>query len=1101
MDKKLLDALNNLSFALEEISDALNNAKSNKPKSATTTALQGGDMNNQIKLLDKGIKDLKKDNKEILKNQKTLIDLARGKDDKTEKVGAIGDPKQKEKIKDGVSSIILIAVGVLAIGAAFKLIGNVNFASVIALAIALPLLAHAFQEIAKMKELKPNEIGNMVFVVLAISVAITLSSYILSMVAPVGAYQAFTAILIAAAFSVMAYNLHKITDAMAKINLGGLRNLIFMPLVFIALSAAIVGSSYLLGMVKPIGFAQAITAILIAGMFTVISYGLGKLLNAFSGLGAGAIVASFLLPIVLVSISRAIVNSSFILSKVQPITLGQAVTSILIAGMFSVISYGLGKLLNAFSGLGAGAIVASFLLPIILVSISRAIVDSSHLLSGVKLITFGQFLTSVGIAIVFIPISFALPYISKALKDINVVKAILMPIILVAMAYAIQQASLILSEVKSINIGLLFNIIAQSITLAIIGIALGYAFKLIGGIPITTVIKGGLILLAIAATLMLSSLIIAKGTYDVYPDLNWVLNTALALGTFGAAVIALGLIATTGVGLVAYLAGIPMVLGIAATIVKVSEILSKGTFNNPGMFEWAASTALLYATFTPILILLGGVAVANAVVSAFGPNPWKLAGGMMIDIANTIVGVSNVFKEASFTGGPSKDWAEGVGIAIGAFAPVYRMLVANSIMKIFGGGGIGPDDFNKAIETVSGGIIFAAKLFANTTAFKNGPPKAWAEGVGGAIGAFAPVYAVLAKSKGTWKKGPSIDDMKNAIKTISESIVEAANFFGKNEAAFDITKAPKKAWAEGVGGAISAFIPALDFISKNSGIFRGDGSKLLLKGLTGTAMGIVNASHLLSGGNYNTIVPETWTTSLSKSIKTYVDLIANYIYPKREWLGDALSKFSWVTKSMKKTGKIFGQIGKSVANVPENWMVNVDSNIRMYIELAKYLTTAKTQYSSVTNAVSNMKEIALSYTQLAKGVSKLNSELEKIDLDKLNALKNLTGSIVLLSLMDSEQFNSMMDALEEKASVFVDVINELDKKTEKAGGGTKAAPSPNIKSGGGAGVPQKSMSDLYAIMESVDAKLAQIAKSNDNLSKYVDEIRTSDLDIKKGRKY
>jgi hypothetical protein len=34
-------------------------------------------------------------------------------------------------------------------------------------------------------------------------------------------------------------------------------------------------------------------------------------------------------------------------------------------------------------------------------------------------------------------------------------------------------------------------------------------------------------------------------------------------------------------------------------------------------------------------------------------------------------------------------------------------------------------------------------------------------------------------------------------------------------------------------------------------------------------------------------------------------------------------------------------------------------------------------------------------------------------------------------------------------------------------------------------------------MQSVDARLAVIARSNDNLSKYVDEIRGSDLDIKK----
>jgi hypothetical protein len=49
-------------------------------------------------------------------------------------------------------------------------------------------------------------------------------------------------------------------------------------------------------------------------------------------------MAALVLPIMLPAISIAIALSSWALGYVTPISLGQAITSILIAGMFTVIS-------------------------------------------------------------------------------------------------------------------------------------------------------------------------------------------------------------------------------------------------------------------------------------------------------------------------------------------------------------------------------------------------------------------------------------------------------------------------------------------------------------------------------------------------------------------------------------------------------------------------------------------------------------------------------------------------------------------------------------------------------------------------------------------
>jgi hypothetical protein len=181
-------------------------------------------------------------------------------------------------------------------------------------------------------------------------------------------------------------------------------------------------------------------------------------------------------------------------------------------------------------------------------------------------------------------------------------------------------------------------------------------------------------------------------------------------------------------------------------------------------------------------------------------------------------------------------------------------------------------------------------------------------------------------------------------------------------------------------------------------------------------------------------------------------------------------------------------------------MQNVYSNVVLYIELAKYLTEANANYSSVTTAVTNLNRIADGYSNLAQGVSKLNTELEKMDMEKLSALRSLTGSIILMSLMDSEQFTEMMDALEEKAKIFVKVINELESEAKEGKPGKDSTSGVNVKSGGGEKrAPEKTMSDLYSIMESIDVKMTELVASNDNLSKYVDEIRSDDLDLKKKR--
>ena len=212
MDKKLLDGLDNLSEALVMIAEALEK-KSEQSNSATTNALTSGDFTTQIKEINVGIKSIQKDTKKILENQQTILAMSNKKEKKSSLVEDVGgDQKAESNLKKGVATILLIAVGVLAIGLAFKLIGKVDFLSVVSLSLAMVLVSIAFEKIAKLK-LNIKEAAMAAGVMVIMSIAITMSSWVLGLVRPIGFGQALTAILVAGMFTVISYGIGKLLKA------------------------------------------------------------------------------------------------------------------------------------------------------------------------------------------------------------------------------------------------------------------------------------------------------------------------------------------------------------------------------------------------------------------------------------------------------------------------------------------------------------------------------------------------------------------------------------------------------------------------------------------------------------------------------------------------------------------------------------------------------------------------------------------------------------------------------------------------------------------------------------------------------------------------
>ena len=465
---------------------------------------------------------------------------------------------------------------------------------------------------------------------------------------------------------------------------------------------------------------------------------------------------------------------------------------------------------------------------------------------------------------------------------------------------------------------------------------------------------------------------------------------------------------------------------------------------------------------------------------------WLVLGGVAMGVvALTVVAIGgilsqggDIYKEGNY---PSIGWSSGVGLALYPLA--FSALLIGALVLT----GVGAVALGVGLLTMYGiakTVVKIAKLF-NGVNWSKYPDVKWAKGVGTSLSAFGKIMGdvglkgiLLNKIGAIFGTGP--EDLADQMIKVDKKFADAG------DTAF--TKYPNQDWANNVGGLLLKFAEL-----QTSGGVGG-----FVAGLTGnlkrTAQSIVDVDKKLAEGNYTKYPKSDWSTSVATLLKSFADASSS------SSLGDALknkltgSPFTAIAQNIVDVSKKLSE-GKYTNGMPGDYMTSLANNIKSFIEVSNLLDNSK--LGNVNNTVDNIKKISDGYSELAKGLNKIGGELSKIDTDKLQALKNLTGSIVLMSLMDSDQFEKMMSALEDKAKIFVGVMNDLDGGESKGlKTGTSAVKTPS----GGTANNQKTINDLYLVMSSVDASLSSIAKSSGNVSKYVDEIRTGESPLKRDKK-
>lgn len=1105
MDKELMLALSNLSDAISYLSDTLKNGKKDKKddESASTKALIKGDfVKNMTTKLDK----IEKTTDKILSNQSAILNSVKSKTnnktsdtDTVEKLGK--NKKAGDNFKKGVGVILAIAAAVLAIGVAFKLLGKVNFLTVISLAIALPLLAYAFAVVhmtLKKVGFDPlRDSANFILAITSIALSITVASWILSKTSILSAGKAFSILLISGLFGFMAFGVAKLLLAFkkAKLSLVGLvKTVIFLPLVMIGMSMAITMSSWILQGVVPIGIRQAFSAILISAIFTVLAFGLAKIMKGINKLKASSIGKIPLLSMIFPALATAIVASSYLLQLTAWVSLKQAFSAILISAVFVVLSIGLSKILGALKDVQPSNMLKVGFLPIIFVAMSTAIWGSSLLLQNVATMKIGQFWTSLGITILFAAMTPPLVMILRTLEKtkINYASMFLIPVLYTVMAGAIFASSWILSKTKIIpnekskQIAFFSIAIAASISSFILIIALAKKTN----INIKDVLIGGALIIAISTAISLSSIVLSVGNYSKHPSLAWALGVglsillmtptiialgivaasgvgvgALALGiamipiicsgivvadmvlqkgsyakypplvwatsvslllvTFAIATITLGTIALTGIGLVAIYAGSKMISIISKSIVSVSNVISKGNYNKYPPVSWALSISLLIGVMTASIITLGGIVMTGIGLVAIyaGLKIMKL-------VAQSIVDTAGILKGGDFTGGPTKEWAEGVGLSISAFAPAIKAVAGEGIVGLFKGG-LSVATVKSTITSIASGIVTAAVFFNKYKGeFKNPPSKAWAEGVGTAIGAFAPVFTTLSKSSIFKSDKKLINSMVHGIIAVSNGVIAAAVIFAKNKATFN-SGYPTKAWGEGVGAAIRAFTPVFTTI-QGTKWYRSPKKQvdLMSSGIISLASSMVYVANIFAKATWNKYPTIQWANNVKNTVITWANISKELLKKKIDNLDDSgithgVNSMVSVAKKLANARDAFG------FKIDPDYMNKLANSLFMYdYMIGRLMLTDQNRrkiygsfaQSPVTKIANGLIVMSKSFNKLSQSINNFNRAINNINKAKVDTFIKMTTKLGMKN--NQTKTNGFINTVDNKMSGAVKTVKE-----------------------------------------------------------------------------
>jgi len=816
IDEKYIQSLDTFTSALEEIVAQLKEQQKNNKSDAVNDFLKTpmDNLKNVVKDLQKvtteGFKDIKSDNAKILQEIKSIKSQKEsGMFDRVE------DPKNKNKIVDGIKAVILIAGGVLALGLAFKIIGKVDFLSVVALSTSMLIMATAYSKIADIKHLSYTNVLIISSIMPLMAVGLALSGYILSGMPTFSIMQGLSILLVSATIGLASYLLLK---AVSTIKFESLKYIPLLPIILPMIAWGIVKSSEILKDVQNISFAQVLSVGLIGIAMGIATFALSIVLKQLKSVSYKEMLAlPFMIPLIAggIVLASRIFNDFIPLSDPLGLIIGSAVIGLSILFFVPAIHFlGKMKLEDVLTG------------SLMILPLSYAIVLSSRIFNdfiplsdplNVAISTL-----SMGVSILlFTPTVMLLGKLKINDLMIGILGSVLTSAAIVAVS---NIFSFLPTEMKSPD--LMWSLSA--------GIAVGGFALIAAGVGLFAGTNpffwiGLAAVLAVSASIVAVSHILPLGNYSKYPPLDWALGVGGSLLAFsGAMILASAGGVASAIGSL-FTDGEDPLIKVAKSMVAVSLLLQGGIWDKGyPKLPWALGVGTAITMFAAAYIAITGLEGAGRLFSkltggesqSFNDFISSVATSMLT--ANQILGTGNWNTDKA----PSYEWAKGVGTAIAMFAAAYVAITATSgINKVFSFlSGNKSQSFNDFVISVSNSLITANSILSGVVWSTRYPSKEFSDGVGSFLISMATAFSKINTPSFFSMIGSlfGVKDNKNTLQSFvesaSNSIVSASNILSGG----NFTKIPDAKYLHNFSEfllSMSENIDDFDVDSENVSIF------------------------------------------------------------------------------------------------------------------------------------------------------------------------------------------------------------------------------------------------------------------------------------------
>jgi len=493
---------------------------------------------------------------------------------------------------------------------------------------------------------------------------------------------------------------------------------------------------------------------------------------------------------------------------------------------------------------------------------------------------------------------------------------------------------------------------------------------------------------------------LAGGNYTKFPTQQWMRSILVTVSSMSAVTRIASGVSTSQ---------ILTTRNLTSSLVQIDSIFSKAKFTNFPKMTWIKGVTTSILSFVDLMKKISS-SVISVVIGSKSLNI----------IISSMLKLDKELSKGKFTKFPSTRWTSAVSSSITSFLSLMKKVSSSFVSVLIG---------DKTLGLITNSILKLDKELAKGK-FSKFPSQTWMNSVGNIAVNFSKVIDKLNKSISV----ASLAMGALKLHSIISSIVKTSKLISSG--LYD--KVPSLKWIDSVSRVSMMFGSLAVRFDKQFGIVGLLAGLYKIKKVSET---IREISSSLNRGNYLKFPPLEWAKGVVASLNGFLNLKLSVSSIMDLLVGKAGSpdskKMKVLLDNILTVDKTFSK--GSFKNFPSDaWSGGIIKTLGRFSTIMKMidLTSIGSKMSGSVNfksITSNLELLARSFDKLLDSVQKFIESINVIDDKKLNSIRTLTSNVVLLSLMDSTQFEKMMQKLEQNSAIFNKLLSDVKTKSSVGG--------------------------------------------------------------------